>query len=305
MARIIKSESVKDSQAPAQAVLSLEGFACEARQVVLDARKEAVRITAEARGQVDAAARAAAEKGYAEGLTRGQADGFEAGRKAGLAEARQEVLARSAGLVELAEKTVAELGRAKGELLHEGRCQVLDFALELAAKIVGRVAAEGGTAARENLRKALELAEPSAAVCVKVNPAQLADLTVCLPELVEALGRSGDVRLVGDAAISPGGVKVHTDCGEIDATIETQWANVVEALLGSAAGMKRPVGTAGDGDWLRSGTLSAASVPVPASDGSPGQYVSCADQPTTDTCLGNGDRHPPRREPVPAPQVSK
>ena len=110
---------------------------------------------------------------------------------------------------------------------------MLDFALELAAKIVGRIAAEGATAARENLRKALELAEASAAVCVKVNPAQLAGLNLCLPELLEALGRSGEVRMVGDEAVSPGGVKVQTDCGEIDATIETQWANVVEALLGT------------------------------------------------------------------------
>jgi hypothetical protein len=38
---------------------------------------------------------------------------------------------------------------------------------------------------------------------------------------------------VGDATISPGGAKVNTDGGEIDATIETQLDNVVEALLGS------------------------------------------------------------------------
>ena len=114
MARIIKSESLKGSQAPAQAALSLEGFATEARQVVLDARKEAARIVAEARGQADAAARAAGEKGYAEGLTRGQADGFEEGRNAGLTEAHQEVLARSAGLVELAEKDRRRPGASQG-----------------------------------------------------------------------------------------------------------------------------------------------------------------------------------------------
>jgi hypothetical protein len=38
---------------------------------------------------------------------------------------------------------------------------------------------------------------------------------------------------VGDATVSPGGAKVNTDGGEIDATIETQLDNVVEALLGS------------------------------------------------------------------------
>jgi hypothetical protein len=57
-----------------------------------------------------------------------------------------------------------------------------------------------------------------------------------LPELAESLNCAGKVRLVGDETISPGGAKLQTAGGEIDATIETQLSNVVEALVGTRVG---------------------------------------------------------------------
>ena len=50
-------------------------------------------------------------------------------------------------------------------------------------------------------------------------------------ELVETLG-CGGVRVMADESITPGGVKVLCRGGEIDATIETQLANVAASLAG-------------------------------------------------------------------------
>jgi len=239
MARIIKASSTAACDPGEDGVMNLADIAAEARAVILDARKDAARIVAEARGVADAACEQAAEKGYAEGFARGQNDGYADGHKQGLAEARDELAARAEGLIELAEKVVRELSAARAELLHRGRCEMLDFALELAAKIVGRVAVRDAAAARENLRKALDLADCAQEICVKVHPSQLADLRESLPRFAEALGRTGEARLVGDEEISPGGVKLFSPQGEIDATIETQLSNIVEALLGRGAGEER------------------------------------------------------------------
>ena len=56
-----------------------------------------------------------------------------------------------------------------------------------------------------------------------------------VPELVAALRVRGQVELSGDDSVPMGGARLLGKSGEIDATIETQWNNVVEALLGPAA----------------------------------------------------------------------
>ena len=58
MTRVIKANASQSQQARA-AVLDLADFAAEARTVVLDARKDAARIVAEARAKAEAAERQA------------------------------------------------------------------------------------------------------------------------------------------------------------------------------------------------------------------------------------------------------
>jgi len=251
MARIIKANARRQTQArfggtgPASgpqepaaaaaelAIRGLDDLTAEARTVMLDARRQAAKIVAEARAQADASCDAAAAKGYARGLARGQKEGYKDGRRKGQAEARHELAARSEEVVAQLRAVVRELREARAEVLHAGRCELLDFALLLAGKIVGRVAVREISAARENVRKVLELTDRARELHVKVNPGQLEALAEHMPELIESLHHTGRVRLVGDKDISPGGAKLHTAGGEIDATIETQLANIVEALLGS------------------------------------------------------------------------
>jgi len=258
MARIIKAKTGPAADTGETPVMNLADIAAEARAIILDARKDAARVVAEARAAAEGVCDQAAEKGYAEGFARGQNDGYADGHKQGLAEGKEELAARAEDLVKLAERTVGELTAARGELLHRGRCEMLDFALALAEKIVGRLAVEDPAAARENLAKALELASFSQELRVKVHPSQLADLQACLPKFTEAFGRSGEVRLVGDEAISPGGVKLSSPQGEIDATIETQFSNIVEALLGGP-GASRRVGQESHGPAGRYEPVRAAA----------------------------------------------
>jgi flagellar assembly protein FliH len=252
MARVVKARDTQGPQEADLAIRNLADLAAEARSVLLDARRDAARIVADARSQAEEACRAAAETGYAEGLARGRNDAYADGHQQGLAEARKAAAEEAAELIPLARKLVEALPAARAELVHQARCRMLEFALELAAKIVGCVAARNVEAAQENLRKALEHADCGAGAIVKVNAGQLARLEECLPDLIDALGRTGEVELVGDEALSPGSVRLIAGQGEIDATIETQLANVAEALLGRPqpgrdAGLYEPV----EPDWQR------------------------------------------------------
>lgn len=226
MTQVIKADR-NEAARPRAMAMKLSDIADRARRIVLDARKDAARIVAEARSTAEQVEREARERGYAEGLAQGgaqasAADGANAGHR------------DEDGLRELAERTCDRLSAARESLMAAARRDVLDIAIRLAERIVGRVAATDVEAARDNLAKALELASPGAA-CVYVNPAQLDRLRDGCGDLLDALGRGGDVRFTADPDVSPGGVRVEAGEGEIDATIETQLDNIAEALMGDAS----------------------------------------------------------------------
>lgn len=230
MTRVIKADSMDGPAGPRATVLHLQDLAAEAGRVVLDARKQAARILAEARGKAEAERTAAAERGFAEGLARGRDDGYADGRRRGLEETRKEFAATSSEMTALAGKITEQL---RG-LLDGQEARVLDFALALAARIVGQVAATNIDAAKANLAKVLELADGGPLV-VRVNPAQLDKLRAWAPQLLRRLSAGDEVSLVADKQIGPGGVRADSATGQIDATIEAQMAHVVEALLGAGA----------------------------------------------------------------------
>ena len=232
MTQIIKKDNATDQPLAQSAVLNLPDFAAEARSIILDARKEAARIAAEARIKAEAASGQAEQRGYDEGHARGLSDGYADGRRQSLAEAKESHAAEFDELSRMVSQVVAELSGARADTLDRAGGDILDLATALAEKIVGRVAATDIQAAKTNLTKVLELAGGLGEIRVLVNAGQLAQLREHFTELVGALGINKDIRLVADGRISPGGARLISRHGQIDATIETQLANVVAALLG-------------------------------------------------------------------------
>jgi len=217
MARVIKAEAMKAQEAHRAKVLRLTDVAVEAERIVHEAQKRAAKILSETQHAVKSAAEAA-EK-----------------RRKHNAQAESKFTAERRELLALAKKIVGELQTAQTELIRSNEQQMLHLSLSLAERVVGRVAPRDIAAAKANLRKVLELAGASGQVVVRVNPAQLHKLYRHCRELIDTLGR-GQVQLIADEAISPGGAKLISGRGEIDATIETQLANVVAAVAGETHG---------------------------------------------------------------------
>ncbi len=232
MNRIVKADTIPDGGAAKAAVLNMSDFAAEARDIVLGARKDAARIVAEARANADSIRREAHQQAYAEGLARGQGDGYTDGQQRAMAVVRKEFAGEYAELLSLARGAIDALPGARVDELRIACDEVIEMAVSLAEIIVGQVARDNLAPARENLVKALELAQVAGPLLVRVNPGQAEKLQEHFRELVEVMGASQDVHLVADERISPGGVKVSGPCGQIDATIETQLTNAANVLLG-------------------------------------------------------------------------
>lgn len=224
MTRVIKSSQPLPSN-----VLSLTGFAQQARDVVLEARKEAARIIADAKSIAESSRREASEQGYNEGFTRGKEHGYLDGKHKAIEQAKVQCREQSAELAHLARRTLREATQAHEDVLQETASEVLSLAMKLAEKIVQKVAGADISAAQSNLVKALQLAGTAGEVTVHVNPSQHQQLCEFFSQYMQEMDNRG--RIVPDPEISPGGVKAVTSRGQIDATIESQLENVARALL--------------------------------------------------------------------------
>jgi len=169
--------------------------------------------------------------------SRREQSGYEAGQTQGYADAMRSVQqARAADLRRL-EQLLAQLRERFDELAsHTADC-LLDLALDIAAQVLRQqVQADRGTilpVVREALSTIIDAhAHPT----LRLSPVDC--------ELVRgALNADGQLhgcRILADPAIAPGGCRVETPHGDVDATLETRWRRVVQAL-----GARTPLPAAG------------------------------------------------------------
>ena len=156
-----------------------------------------------------------------------------AARDRGMQEAQAQIAAETAAqLDEMREQMTATINQIAGlqnEIAARAEVDLVDFALEIARKIVGREV----TIDRE-----------IAVALVKVSLRKLHDRSIAEVHLHpedyeyvqahrEKLGFKGTLDLVADSSISLGGCLIHTETGDIDARIESQFDEIAHGLLGN------------------------------------------------------------------------
>lgn len=149
----------------------------------------------------------------------------EQGYAAGLAQAKDETISQAARFKALAES----FGAAMDSLDFRLSDQVLNLALDVARQIVA-----GELAARpERILDVINLAlrqmvETTREARLLLNPE---DAAIIRPLLNEALDKSR-LRIVEDVRIVRGGCLIETPQGDLDATLQARWRQVV-AVLGN------------------------------------------------------------------------
>jgi flagellar assembly protein FliH len=179
------------------------------------AREQGAALIAVAREQAEAIAQAAREQG------------FEAGYVEGMARAEAAVADR----LTLAEQLVARTRDAREEALASCERDLVELSFEIAEKIVRqRVAADPATTVGV-LEHALRKAFVRDGLTVLCHPDDLERLSASSDLLQARVGSLNGLSLIGDRRISPGGVVVRTDAGDIDATIESQLERLRDLLF--------------------------------------------------------------------------
>lgn len=182
----------------------------------------------------------ARERGYRDGYAQGHADGHTAGHAEGYAQGHAEGFesGKSEGLQAAAEQ-VERLRQAVRTAAHDlvtldnEICEALtDLALSIARQVVQTELETRPDIVVPLVRQVLRTAPVNGGyVNVYLNPA---DAGLVSAQIVGDIG-SEKWRVVPDAAIERGGCRVVTSLGEVDATLQTRWQSVLDAL--------RPAGT--------------------------------------------------------------
>ena len=163
---------------------------------------------------------------YCRGFADGEKNGYEQGERAGGAAAMQQL----EHLLQSLRQVLSGL-----EVLHRRDARayendLVQLALAVARKVVGREVAAAPEVVVDMLREGLARLEHPGALTIRMNPGDLERLADVSAQLFEGRVDSGRVRFEADAGVSPGGCYIESEAGDVDARVEQRFRIVAEAL---------------------------------------------------------------------------
>ena len=154
--------------------------------------------------------------------------------------ARDEVFtkAREEAYAEVQAQSTEELARAKlqaGQILAASEHDVVQLALTIAAKIIGRELEHEPDLVLEIAANVIQTTRAAKALILRVHPEDGKLLRSKKPKLLELVGRSVDLAIRDDGDVERGGCIVQTEFGVIDGQIKTQFKMIENVFLPDAA----------------------------------------------------------------------
>ena len=125
----------------------------------------------------------------------------------------------------------AQLEAAKLDLMGNSLVGVIELSTAIARKVTKRQAAIDPAVLTENVREALRLTVHATDIHIVLNPAQRQLLLDELPTLQRHYANLQHVQLLDDPAIEPGGCRLITRHGGVEAEIDKQLERVIAELM--------------------------------------------------------------------------
>lgn len=228
---VIKADALKIER-PRLESFRLDDVMREAREAIAAARARAAEIVREAEAQAAGIREAAEVQGRQEGLEQGRLEGRAAGRAEAFAAASKDFAEQQKSLISTCQQLVAGIEAGRASWQAAARQDLIELALAIAKRVVQHVGQHEREAVLANLEEAVRIAGARSDVSIVVNPADAEAARLFAKSLVEMQEQWKNVRVVQEPEVSPGGCRVQWGSGAIDATLETQFERITEALRG-------------------------------------------------------------------------
>lgn len=125
--------------------------------------------------------------------------------------------------------TISQISGLADEIINRVENDVVELALQIAKKIVGREVMIDREIAVTLVKVSLKKLHSRAVAQVRLHPEDFA----YIQNHREKIDFHGSLEIVEDRSVSPGGCLIHTDTGDVDARIESQFEEIAYGLLGS------------------------------------------------------------------------
>lgn len=163
---------------------------------------------------------------YCRGFRDGERSGFEKGEQAGAEAAERELRELKASL----RGQIAELEGLRAQSLREAEAELLDLALAVARKVVQHELAARPDSVAVLLRRVLAGLAHASRVVVRMHPEDIRRLEGLEPPPPGGAAVGERPRFEPDSSVTPGGFRVETDLGDVDARVERRFQVVEEAF---------------------------------------------------------------------------
>ena len=152
---------------------------------------------------------------------------YEAGLRAGEESARRDL---ETGVRETAQQlaaTIAELAGTRAETIRRAEADTVRLSIEIARRVLHRELSIDGSALEALIKAALEKLQAQEVYRVRVHPGQEKLVRACL----DRTGRGQASAVVGDPVQPQGGAVFEISRGALDASVETQLAEIERGLI--------------------------------------------------------------------------
>ena len=214
---------------------SLADIERQAHAIILQAKSQAGRILAEAQRVGDQMKQQRHAAGFDEGKTAGFQQGLADGQAAGRQEALNEQRDALAELVQTLAGACSDLDASRRRLESEATIDVMRLAVAIARRATKRLGARDPNVLTANVTEAMKLAVRACDVRIAVHPSQRATLERTIPQLKMQWPTLKHVELLDDASLAPGGCRVFSGSGQIDADLDGQIDRIAADLVPDAA----------------------------------------------------------------------
>ncbi|HEV2294367.1 MAG TPA: FliH/SctL family protein [Tepidisphaeraceae bacterium] len=243
---------IKSANAPVAMIpFSMKDIETQARALMNRAKERAEGLLIEAQKEAENLKAAAKVEGLVEGKREGLVKGLEEGRKSGAQQALSEHRTQLANLTKALTEAAADLDASRQQLQAEALMEVIDLSVAIAQRVTKRQGLIDPQVLTANLNEAMKLVVASADVRIALHPSQKQYFLDALPQLALVWPALQHVQLVEDDTLAPGGCRVFSRGGQIDADLDGQLDRVIADLM--------------PGDGLRSADCALRNEKFPAS----------------------------------------
>ena len=155
-------------------------------------------------------------------------EAYNAGVRAGEESARRKLEAEVRETVKQLAAAIADLAQTREETIRRAEADLVRLSIEIARRVLHRELSTDGSALEGLIKAAVEKLQAQEVFRVRVHPDRQKDVRACL----DRTDRGQAIEVLADPVQPKGGAVFEISRGSLDASMETQLAEIEQGLLG-------------------------------------------------------------------------